>query len=264
MMARSLRTALVALLAGTALPLTAAAQEWYAGGSVSWLQQNDSSNSGTTGTFATGNGAPVIPLGTEIADGTSYGWDTEFDGGYGLSGEVGLRYGYGLRSGIEITYTKADVDTHGGVTVGGAGIDGVDAAVLTGSAEQLGATVGDVVSAGEGDISGLGVFANAYYDFNTEGRLQPYLGGGVGFMDVDVDYSPSGVGIVDGGETKFAWQLKAGATWRVTDMWDVYGEYAYRQTDDIEVDNDLFPGTLDIENQQNLFSVGTRIRFDTF
>jgi hypothetical protein len=41
-------------------------------------------------------------------------------------------------------------------------IDGVDAAVLTGSATQLGVTVGDVVGAGQGDISSLTVMANAY------------------------------------------------------------------------------------------------------
>ncbi|NBC20815.1 MAG: outer membrane beta-barrel protein [Alphaproteobacteria bacterium] len=264
MVAKSLKGVVLALLAGTALPLTAAAQDWYAGASVSWQQQNDSSNSGSTGAFTTGNGSPTVPFGTEIAEGTSYGWETEFDGGYGLAGEVGLRRGDGWRGGLELTYTNSDVDSHGGVTLGGAGLDGVDAAVLTGAQEQLGASVGEVVGAGEGDISSVGLFANGYYDFNTAGQFQPYLGAGLGFMDVDVEYSPSGVGIIDGGETKFAWQLKAGATWRVTERWDVYGEYAYRQSDDIEVNNDLFPGSLDIENQQNLFSVGTRIRFDTY
>ena len=58
-----------------------------------------------------------------------------------------------------------------------------------------------------------------------------------------------------------AYQLKAGATYRLNDTFELYGEYAYRATEDIETNNDLFPGTLEIENQQNIFSVGARYRF---
>jgi len=78
---------------------------------------------------------------------------------------------------------------------------------------------------------------------------------------VDVDYSPSGVGIIDGDDTVFVWQAKAGITWRFDSEWEAYGEYAYRQSDDITFDNQLFPGTLDIENQQSLVSFGLRYRF---
>lgn len=78
---------------------------------------------------------------------------------------------------------------------------------------------------------------------------------------MDVQYNPSGVGVIDDGETKFAYQLKAGLTWLASETWEVYGEYAYRATEDVEVNNDLFPGNLEIENQQNLFTVGVRYRF---
>ena len=67
--------------------------------------------------------------------------------------------------------------------------------------------------------------------------------------------------IIDDGESKFAYQIKAGATYQINEQWEVYGEYAYRATDDIEVNNDLFPGSLNIENQQNVFSLGARFRF---
>ena len=93
------------------------------------MLQNDSSNSGATGAFTTGNGAPALPFGTAIAAGTPYGWETEFDNGYALAGEVGAFYDNGFRSGIELVYSKADVDTHSGVNVAGTVIDGVDAAV---------------------------------------------------------------------------------------------------------------------------------------
>jgi opacity protein-like surface antigen len=242
-------------------PAAAHAQEWYVGGSIAVLDQSDSDNSGTTGAFNTGNGAPTVPNGTPVAAGTSYGWTTEFDSGMAGSIEAGLRYDSGLRSGIELSYTQADVDRHSGVTLGGTLIDGVDAAVLTGSATQLGATVGQVVADGRGEIRNTALFANAYYDFNRGGAWQPYLGAGIGVSQVDVDYSPSGVQIIDGDDTVFVWQAKAGVTWQFAPEWDAYGEYAYRQSDDITFDNQLFPGTLDIENQQSLVSLGLRYRF---
>lgn len=252
----------VALGAIALIPVAAAAQDWYVGGYIGSNMQSDSDNSGQlTSDFTTGNGAPAVPTGTVLPEGTSVGWSTEFDTGVAYGIEAGLRYDNGLRSGIEISLTSADVDTHEGVNVGGAGIDGVDAAVLTGSAEPLGATVGAVVADGRGDIENLAVFANAYYDFNRDGAFQPYVGAGLGFSQVDVTYNPSGVGIVDDGETKFAYQLRAGATYRFSDTLEVYGEYTYRATDDVEVDVDLFPGTLNVENQQNLFAVGIRYRF---
>lgn len=257
------RIALIALgAAASGLALPAAAQEWYAGGSIGYVLQNDSSNSGATGAFTTGNGAPVIPFGTAIAAGTPYGWETEFDNGYALSGEFGARYANGFRSGVELVYSKAEVDTHSGVNVAGTVIDGVDAAVLTGSAMQLGATVGQVVAVPDGDeLESTSLFANLYYDFNRDGLISPYVGAGLGYSDVSVTYRPSGVGIIDDSESKFAYQVKAGATWSVSERIDLYGEAAYRATEDVELQNQLFPGTLNIENTQTVLSVGARYRF---
>jgi opacity protein-like surface antigen len=258
----NIRIALIALgAASTGLALPAAAQEWYAGGSIGYVLQNDSSNSGQTGAFTTGNGAPVIPFGTAIAAGTPYGWETEFDSGYALSGEFGARYANGFRSGVELVYRKADVDTHSGVNVAGTVIDGVDAAVLTGSATQLGATVGQVVATPDGDeIESTSLFANLYYDFNRQGLISPYVGAGLGYSDVSVSYRPSSVSIIDDSESKFAYQLKAGATWSVSERIDLYGEAAYRATEDVELQNQLFPGTLNIENTQTVLSVGARYK----
>ncbi len=236
----------------------AAAQEWYVSGSIGYSQQNDSDNSGQTGAFTTGNIGDGTTI--DVAAGTPYGWSTEFDGGTVISGELGVRYGSNVRAGVEISYQTADVDTHKNVTLGSGSIDALDAAALAGAPDPLGVSVGDLVAAGQGDIESTSVFANVYYDFG-DGALQPYVGGGIGFSDVNVTYNPSGVGIIDDGETKFAYQVKAGATYAFENNWEIFGEYTYRATDDIEVNNDLFPGGLDIENQSNLFSVGARIRF---
>ena len=148
------------------------------------------------------------------------------------------------------------------MNVAGTVIDGVDAAVLTGSPTQLGVTVGQVVATPDGDeIESTSIFANLYYDFNRDGLISPYVGAGLGYSDVSVTYSPSGVGIIDDSESKFAYQLKAGATWSVSERIDLYGEAAYRATDDVELQNQLFPGTLNIENRQTVFSIGARYKF---
>ena len=241
---------------------TASAGEWYFGGSLGFGMQDDSDNSGAlTSAFTTGNGLPAIPNGTVLPAGTTVGWTTDFDDDMAVSLEAGMRYDSGLRSGVELSFGSADVETHRGVTVGGTVIDGVDAAVLTGSATQLGATVGQVVADGRGDISTVTLFFNAYYDFNRDSNFEPYIGVGLGFSDVDVSFNPSGVGIVDDGETVLAYQVKLGATLQFNENWEGFADYAHRMTEDVEVGVGLFPATLEIENEQGLFSVGARYRF---
>lgn len=235
----------------------AAYHGWYIGGSVSYLFQADSDNSGTTGAFTAGAGTDRL-----VAARTPYSWETEFDDGWGLSGEIGKMFVEGWRLAIELNYTGADVDTHSGVLLGGTDIGREDAALLVpGSTESLGVSVEQVVADGRGDLSTLGVFFNGYYDFNKEGVFQPYLGLGIGFVMADVEFKPSGVKIIDDDETVFGFQARAGAAYSITQYTDIYGEYTYRITDDIDVNNSLFPGDLSIENEQHLLSVGVRYRF---
>lgn len=236
--------------------------EWYVSGQGGVAVQGDSRNTGAlTRALTTGNGAPAVPNGTVLPAGADVNWNTDFDSGLAISGELGARFGGGFRAGVEFAYTKADVSMHQGVTVGGTNIDGVDAAVLTGSATQLGATVGQVVAEGRGRIRNLSLFLNGYYDLATGGPVSPYLGAGVGFTDSKIRYNPSGVGIVDDSATRFAYQLMAGVTFRVAQSVDLFGQYTYREGSDPEVDVDLFPARLKVENNQQLLSAGVRFRF---
>jgi len=159
------------------------AGEFYLGASGSINFQRDSNNQGQTGAFTTGNGAPALPFGSPIAVGTNYGWDTEFDTGWGASFEGGYVMDSGFRPALEIVFSRANVGSHANVAVGGTNIDAVDAAVLTGSATQLGANVGTVVADGQGRIRNFGAFANLYYDFPVESfPFQPYIGAGIGLI----------------------------------------------------------------------------------
>jgi len=248
-----------ALLMATASPALAQDYEWYAAGYFGVSTQDDSNNSGPTGRFTTGNLGDGTTL--AVASGTPYGWQTEFDNGQALGAEIGVRYENGLRISGELSFTKSDVDTHSMVTLGGGDIGALDAAALAGSPDPLGVSIMDLVADGQGEITSTSFMMNAYYDFDTGGALTPYLGAGLGFSSIDVTYAPSGVGIIDDGETAFTYQLGAGVSYALSDTWDVYAEYKYRATDDIEAKNDLFPGTLDIENQQSLLVVGASYKF---
>ena len=209
--------------AGLLLASAAHADNWYVGGSIGLAVQNDSSNSGSTDAFFTGNLGDDTRLFVE--DGTSYGWETEFDNGTSFSAEIGRTYydAGGYRAGVELVVSSSDVDTHRGVTLGALGdIGAVNAAAIAATtptdSEPVGMpldglTIDAVVADGRGEISQTALFVNGYYDFNTIGTFRPYVGAGLGFADVEVTYRPSGVPVIDDSETKFAYQVKAGATY---------------------------------------------------
>ena len=248
-------------LLGAVLATTTAAHagDIYVSGSIGIADQSSSDNAGATGAFTTGNLGDGNTL--DVAAGTPYGWNTEFDSATTFGVEIGKRKDSGLRIALEGISSSADVDTHTGVTLGGGDIGALDAAAIAGSPTPLGSTIAQVVADGQGEIDQKALFANAYYDFNAGGTLSPYLGVGLGVADVDVEYVPSGIGVVDDGQTKLAYQGKAGVTLSFDSPLEVFGEVAYRTTGDVDVQNTLFPGNLEIENEQVLFSAGLRYTF---
>lgn len=198
-----------------------------------------------------------------ITTGTPVEWRTEFDTGFNLGGQLGYRLDNGFRVEAELAYSQYNVKTHKGVTVGGTNIDAVDSAILTrGAASTTNPTVGAVVGNGKfGRVKNLGGFANAYYDFNNAGSFQPYLGGGVGFQQVDINYSPSNVVIGVGKKTVFAYQLMAGATYKISPGLELFGQYNSRAADRARIPLTLLPADLGVQSKQSLLSVGVRIPF---
>lgn len=238
------------------------AQEVYVSGSIGLNAQSDSDNEGEfTDAFNVGNSDGALPTGAELPAGTPVGWTTELDDGIALSGEIGVKFDNGFRVGLEYAYTESDVNTHRGVFAGDTVIDDLDVSVLTGDAELTGATVGQIVGDGQGSINNNTIFLNAYYDFDLGSTFEPYVGGGIGLADVDVVYVPSGVGIVDDSESKFAYQLIAGANLKISEKSSIFAQYSYRETSDVDVAVDLIPARLDIENQQSIFAIGFKQAF---
>jgi opacity protein-like surface antigen len=254
------------------LPLTAAlcaasfagvsmAHDWYASGSVAWMQQEKSSNAATFSSAFNAGTDGVNPPST-VAAGTALGFQSEFDNNaYSVSGEVGKRLGNGLRGGLELSFAESDLKKHERLAIGGAIVDGADVALLTGAAVPTGTTIGAVLNNGQGQVQNLAAYANAYYDFNRGGALQPYVGAGLGVARVEAEYRPSGVLVGKDTATELAYQVKAGATYHLNENWEVFGEYAYRATEDVSMELDLVPGKLEIENKQQTLGVGLRYRF---
>ncbi len=246
-------------LAATAAILTfpmAAHAQTYIGVSVGATLPEDSKNEGEfTATVPATTAAPIYPA---IPSGTELGWRTKFDTGYNISGQVGHRFAGGFRVEGEFNYNRAGVKRHRGVTVGGTDIDAIDASVLTRGA-TAGATVGTVVDSGIGKQESYGVFLNGFYDFNSGGSFQPYLGGGIGGQRVKFDYRPSNVDVGQGSDTNFAWQLMAGATYKIGPGMEIFGQYNYRDAGSTKMRLDLLPADLNAKSKQSILSLGLRI-----
>lgn len=245
------------LVASAALAMpTAAFAQTYVGVSVGATIPEDSKNKGVfTSDVPATTVAPIYPA---IPSGTELGWRTEFDTGYNISGQVGHRFSGGFRVEGEFNYNRSGIKTHNGVSVGGTDISAVDASVLTRGA-TVGSTVGTVVDSGIGKQESYGLFANVYYDFNSGGSFQPYVGGGVGGQRVKFDYRPSDIDVGQGKDTNFAWQLMAGATYKIGPSLEIFGQYNYRDAGETTMNLDLLPADLNAESRQSIFSLGLRI-----
>jgi opacity protein-like surface antigen len=227
----------------------------YGGVSGGVTLPEDSPNRGqTTTAIAASPTFPAIPNGTPVE------WTTEFDRGYNVSAYLGHRFEGGFRVEGEFNYSRSGIDSHRGVTVGGTNIDALDASVLT-RGPTLGTTVGTLVDSGIGSQRSYGAFANAYYDFNAGNAFQPYVGAGLGVQRVRFDYRPSNVDVGQGSDTNLAWQLMAGATYRINPSFEVFGQYNYRDAGRTNIALDLIPADLSARSRQSIVSLGLRIPF---
>lgn len=148
--------------------------------------------------------------------GTSGAITQEFDHEYGVGAAIGYAFqGLPLRLEGEFTYFRADVD----------------------------ALLGTITTFNGGSDQHFVGMANLYYDFALSGNLErfkPYVGVGLGFdverwgqsLSQSSDYSgPNTAGRYD---TKvfFAYQVKGGLAYALTDWLDALVGYRYFRTED--------------------------------
>lgn len=130
--------------------------------------------------------------------------NVDTDTGWAVLPSIGYRYGNGVRTEFELGYRDNDVDS------------------VSGAAN------------GSGDITAKSAMLNLLYDVDTGSRVMPYIGGGIGYAQVDYDARPVGVGLnrVSDEDNVFAYQGIAGLSYWVNETVEVAAEYRYFATQD--------------------------------
>lgn len=176
------------------------------------------------------------------------------NGGYNFSLLLGYDFGNGLRLEAEAGYIHSclremDVKEPGSLVrdVGLAGLsDSSPRPCLVGSSEGCVPydMLPDIAKAGikegakgekdiEGGVSAFAFMINAYYDLNPDGRLVPYVGAGLGVLNLSVDVKSDegvtdGEGLLDDSDSTFAYQVGAGLGYKVDGDGDVTLSVDYR------------------------------------
>ena len=113
-----------------------------------------------------------------------------------------------------------------------------------------------------GDVSTLGFMVNGYYDFDTNSKWTPYIGGGIGGANVSLNnLSVFGTTIADDDTTVLAYQAKVGVAYEFSPAWEGTLGYRFFGTEDADfVAPDSSPFSTD-GIQAHIVEVGFRFRF---
>jgi opacity protein-like surface antigen len=149
--------------------------------------------------FGSGSWTNVEDADTQ--QGTSSG-SLEHESGWGFAGGIGYIIGPKLRSEIEIGYRANDVER------------------LTAAAFSV------APGTASGDVTVFSGMVSGYYDIVTWGPITPYLGAGVGFGNIDVDFTVGGQNSQHS-DTAFAYQGMAGVRYALTSAVDLKVGYRY-------------------------------------
>jgi len=172
-------------------------------------------------------GAGFLGLDEITNDGTQDSWaPTPMEGG--LSAEVGLGYRFNKNARGEMTY----------------GVNNFDNAKKADTSGYL-----DTVN-----FETSSVFVSGYYDFANPSKLTPYLGLGLGSTIVDATHNNRYNG--DDSALTFGYQGKAGVSYEMGEVTDIFVEGVLQKTK-------LFSVTNDIYNPLTMYSgrLGLRYKF---
>ena len=189
--------------AGAAFALAAAgtaasAQGWTDG---SWYVKGFGGASWPQGESVSFSGDLIDEIGS---GGGSLGGDLDYDTGYLLGAALGYLITPNFALELEYAYRDADAE------LSSTAFDGVERETFT----------------EDGSVSSNAVMVNALYRFDpmgATGAVQPYVGGGIGGVQVDFDGDET--------DTEFAYQVMAGVSYALNPNWSLYGEGRWFSTD---------------------------------
>ena len=174
-------------------------------------------------------------------EGGGIGIESAFDTGFSFTGAAGYAFANGIRVEAEVGYRGSDLDTLTITNDGGLGLAGLG---------------GDA----DGDVRVLSGMINAWYDFDVDFPVTPYVGGGLGFANVDTEASFFGVNIVDDDDTVFAYQAGLGGAYPLTETLSIFAGYRFFGTTDPSLT--AADGTdFDSEYRTHIVEGGVRLRF---
>ena len=206
----------LALLALSA-PAQAAGSGWYVNlsGGANWLANDD-------GFFASTIGGDTLAF------------TPDSDTGWMISGAVGLSLNnmvQGLRVEAEVGYRNNQVD---GIWTSSTGAS--DSGLL------------------DYEHSTLSVMANVWYDFDL-GNVRPYVGGGVGWAETELDGAFLGgtIPAISHSDDGFAWQLGAGLNFAISPNVQLGVGYRYFEGPEVNIGAPFGANgaTGDVENQNH-------------
>jgi len=151
------------------------------------------------------------------------GLKAEYDLGLILGGYAGFYVKDNIRLEGELSYRTNGLDTVGGASI-------------------------------SGDAKTLALMANAFLDFKLESAVEPYLGAGIGFADVD--YTITGIQYND---MVLAIQLIGGAGIKISPATQLTVDYRLFVTDDVRVGSAVGFGRVEYTN--SAITVGIKRSF---
>ncbi|RLB77540.1 MAG: hypothetical protein DRH06_03570 [Deltaproteobacteria bacterium] len=158
----------------------------------------------------------------------------------------------------ELTFDNGGVATFAlGTTIGSAGRIEVELASRVSDFDEMKIDGWDTFDL-NGDVTTGSFMGNVYYDFKNGSRFTPFIGGGLGFANVEYDIDS--VAGIDDTDTKedddvVAYQIMLGGGFAATEQLSIDLQYRFFGTEDPDIDG------VDIEYQSHNVMLGLRYSF---
>jgi len=185
----------------------------------------------SAGVYISGNLGAVFLNDADIDDGSGDNDEISFDNGGVATFAVGTTIGSAGRIEVELgsrvsDFDKVDYEYYGKYDV-------------------------------DGDVTTVSLMGNAYYDFKNESRITPFVGGGLGFANVEADVEEIGGYEINekDDDNVMAYQMMLGIGFAATEQLSIDLQYRYFGTADPELEGD------DYEYQSHNIMLGLRYNF---
>lgn len=157
--------------------------------------------------------------------------------------------------------TEADYDSGaaGALTLGFKRADGFRSEFeISGRTNDVGQLRG--MGSARGDVDALTFMGNILYDFQRFGKFKPYVGLGIGLARVRFDnVTPVGGGSINDHDMALAFQGIVGMSFDLTDRFEMFGDYRYMGTADLDVQEAVSGATVSADYRNHTLMGGIRI-----